>query len=634
MPRTYTLRQRLRYRFDNTLSRGLWAVLAWLGVIALGFFLLIATIIAVTGIGPGDESTSYGDGLWYALTRSLDPGTFSGDEGSGFRGIMLAVTIIGIFLAAAIIGLVSSAIDSRVDALRRGKSIVVEEGHTLVIGRSDKLPSIVAELVEANASERGRAIVVLSPDDTVEVTEDIRSVVRDLKTSRLVVRSGIPTRIADLEQANPASAKSVIILRAPDESDAHVVKTVLALARIVPGLEGLTVVAEMDDPATTEALRASVGGNLLTVIPNDIIARISAQVSRAAGLGVVYQELLDFEGDEIYTVDIPERLAGRSFGELVMSSSASTIIGLRHDDGAVELCPSSATVVTAGDQAIGISEDDSTFVLDLDPAEWMPADERQWTSLGEKRERTLMIGWSSLAPLIATELEAHVAPDSELHVLVMPRPDVRGQIEGSLRLDRQDVFVHLGDTIDAKQIGRVVDMGPFDHMLLLCERDQYSVDEADARTLLTLMLVREATKGSAGAENILTELLEPNAVDLGGGDASSDFIVSQKLISLLMAQLSESPHLADVFADLFDSGGAHVALHPAERYVPLGATTFGDIVAAARDWGVVAIGYRAADALTDPQAMAGGVRVNPKKGQSVSLGAADSVIVISQGALA
>ena len=131
-------------------------------------------------------------------------------------------------------------------------------------------------------------------------------------------------------------------------------------------------------------------------------------------------------------------------------------------------------------------------------------------------------------------------------------------------------------------------MGPFDHMLLLCERDQYSVDEADARTLLTLMLVREATKGSAGAENILTELLEPNAVDLGGGDASSDFIVSQKLISLLMAQLSESPHLADVFADLFDSGGAHVALHPAERYVPLGTTTFGDIVAAARDWGVVA----------------------------------------------
>jgi hypothetical protein len=175
----------------------------------------------------------------------------------------------------------------------------------------------------------------------------------------------------------------------------------------------------------------------------------------------------------------------------------------------------------------------------------------------------------------------------------------------------------------------VLGHGPFDHMLLLCERDAYSVNEADARTLLTLMLVREATKSSAGAENILTELLEPNAVDLGGGASDSDFIVSQKLISLLMAQLSESPQLAAVFADLFDSGGAHVALHPAERYVPLGAVTFGEVIAAARDWGVVAIGYRAVDAQHDPQAMSGGVRVNPPKDQVITLTETDSVIVIS-----
>lgn len=631
MPRTYTLRQRLRYRFDNALSRGLWAVLAWLGVIALGFFLLIAVIIALTGIGPGDESTSFGDGLWYALTRSLDPGTFSGDEGSGFRFIMLAVTLIGIFLAAAIIGLVSSAIDTRVESLRRGRSIVVEEGHTLVIGHSDKLPTIVSELVEANLSERGRAIVVLSPDDTVEVTDDIRSTVTDLKTSRLVVRSGLPTRIADLEQANPASARSVIILRSPDESDAHVVKTVLAVARIVPGLEGITVVAEMDDPATASALRDAVGPSLITVIPTDIIARISAQVSRAAGLGVVYQELLDFDGDEIYTIPIGAAWVGRSFGELLLGSSSSTIIGLRHASGDVVLCPPAETAIAAGDHAIGIAEDDSTFTLDRDPAAWAASDEREWAPQEQRRERTLMVGWSALAPLIAAELESHVAPDSELHVLVAPRADVRAQIEGSLRLERQDVVVHLGDPIDRRQIERALGHGPFDHMLLLCERDQYSMDEADARTLLTLMLVREATKGSEGSENILTELLEPNAVDLGGGASNSDFIVSQKLISLLMAQLSESPHLADVFADLFDSSGARVALHPAVRYVPAGETTFGDLVAAARDWGVVAIGYRAAAASADPRAMAGGVRVNPPKDQSVTLTESDSVIVLARG---
>ena len=81
MTQRFTLAQRLRYRFDNTLSKGIWAVLAWLGVISLLFFLIIAGILTLTGIGPQDQGTSFLEGLWFAMTRSLDPGTFSGDEG-------------------------------------------------------------------------------------------------------------------------------------------------------------------------------------------------------------------------------------------------------------------------------------------------------------------------------------------------------------------------------------------------------------------------------------------------------------------------------------------------------------------------------------------------------------------------
>lgn len=604
-------------------------MLVWLGAIALVFVILVAALIAFTGIGPQDEPTSFSEGLWLALTRSLDSGTFTGDEGGRFRLFMLIVTIIGLFLGAAIIGLVSSSIDSRLESLRRGRSIVVEEGHTLVIGHSDKLATIVGELVEANLSERGRAIVVLSPADTVEVIADIRATVPDMKSSRLVVRSGSPTRIADLEQANPASAKSVIILRSPDESDAHVVKTVLALARIVPSLEGLAVVAEMDDPDTAAALSHAVGPNLLTVIPNEIIARVSAQVSRASGLGVIYQELLDFEGDEIYSTPIPDRWVGRNFGELLMASSTSTLIGLRPEGGIAQLSPPPEQPIMPGDHAIGISEDDSTFVLDLEPVDWQAPDERRWEPLDERRERTLMIGWSPLAPLIASEIEAHVADESELHVLVSPGAGAQEAIKESLGLTRQTVHVHLGDPINRAQVERVLAQGPFDHVLLLCERERYSMDEADARTLLTLMLVREATKAAGGVEGILTELLEPAAVDLGENSSGGDFIVSQKLISLLMAQLSESPHLSDVFADLFDSGGVRVELHRPTRYVPLGTTTFAELVAAAREWGAVAIGYRAAEALTDPRAMAGGVRVNPPKSTRITLTESDSIIVIT-----
>ena len=38
------------------------------------------------------------------ITRSLDPGTFSGDEGNRFRFVMLIVTVAGIFLLGALAG--------------------------------------------------------------------------------------------------------------------------------------------------------------------------------------------------------------------------------------------------------------------------------------------------------------------------------------------------------------------------------------------------------------------------------------------------------------------------------------------------------------------------------------------------
>ena len=627
----FTFRQRLRYRFDSILARGLWAVLLWLGVIAVIFFLIVALVIRLTGMGPGDEATSFGDGLWHALTRSLDPGTFSGDEGSGFRCIMLVVTLAGIFLAATIIGLVSSAIDTRVDSLRRGKSLVIESGHTLIVGFSDKLPTIVSELVEANLSERGRAIVVLTSEDTVDVTDEIRAAVPDLKTSRLVVRSGMPTRLHDLAQANPQDATSVIVLRPDGGSDAHVVKTVLALARLVPQLDGITVVAELEDDETAVALREAVGPSLVTVTPMDVIARMSAQVSRAPGLGVIYQELLDFDGDEMYATAVPGPWVGRSFGELLLGSSAGTIIGLRRADGSVELCPEPTTVLVEGDAAIGIAEDDSVFAIDQPVADWQLPDERTWAPDDKPVERTLLVGWSGLAPLVAQEIDQHVADGSQLHVLVDPTLHDAGQVGPLMTLRRQSLVVHEGDPIDRAAVARVMGEGPYDHVMLLSERERFDVDEADARTLLTLMHVRRITEESQHQENIVAELLDPHDVELGGASDNNDFIVSQRLISLLMTQLSESPHLAPVFRDLFDSEGSVLTIHPVERYLPFGEVTFADVVAAARDWGVVAIGVRAAAMQGAPGDLGSGIRVNPRKAERIVLAPGDGIVVLARG---
>ncbi|CAB4874958.1 unannotated protein [freshwater metagenome] len=71
-------------------------------------------------------------------------------------------------------------------------------------------------------------------------------------------------------------------------------------------------------------------------------------------------------------------------------------------------------------------------------------------------------------------------------------------------------------------------------------------------------------------------------------------------------------------------------MHPAERYVPLGDTTFDAIVDEARNWGVTAIGYRAA-AASKAGALAGGIRVNPPKDERVTFAAGDTIAVIVSG---
>jgi hypothetical protein len=630
MTTKFTVKERLRYRIDNTLARGVGMVLLWLGVLTALFVILVAVIIQITGIGPSDSSTSLTEGVWLAITRSLDPGTFSGDEGDKFRFGMLAVTLIGIFLGATIIGIISSGIDTRLETLRRGRSAVVEVGHTLIIGRSDKLSVVISELVEANRSERGRAIVVLTADDPVEVTDEIRRDVKDLGTSRLVVRSGTPTRVNDLARMNPQDAKSVIVLSPDDDTArAYLVKVVLGLNQLIPAGSATTIVAEAEDAEVADALSEVVGPRLNTVISSAIVARITAQVSRMSGLGAVYQELLDFDGDEMYIVPIPERWVGSSFGQLTLASSKATIIGLERADGTVSLTVESESIVMAGDKVIGIAEDDSVFVLDRDPVPWARPADHPVMGLELTRERTLIVGWSSNAQLIIKEVETHVSQGSELVILVDPEFHEAAEVEAELALagvSKQSVSLKFGSTISRPVLADVLSSGAFDHVMLLCERSRFGLDEADARVLLTLMHVRALSPDATN--NVIAELADPNDVELGHQGDSSEFIVSMQLISLLMAQLSESPHLSHVFADMFDGVGAAVAMHPAERYVPLGETDFDAVIASARNWGVVAIGYRAASPGGGSAALAGGIRVNPSKTERISFKAGDMVVVL------
>jgi hypothetical protein len=148
------LRARLRYRFDNTMSKGAPAMIGLLGVLS-AVLVIVFGIVGYLARPPEGKDWSFGKTLWMSLLHAMDPGTVTGDEGSAFWIFpMFAVTIGGIFVVAALVGVITTGLDAKLDDLRKGRSQVVEEGHTVLLGWSEQLFTVISELAVAKESER------------------------------------------------------------------------------------------------------------------------------------------------------------------------------------------------------------------------------------------------------------------------------------------------------------------------------------------------------------------------------------------------------------------------------------------------------------------------------------------------
>jgi hypothetical protein len=162
----------------------------------------------------------------------------------------------------------------------------------------------------------------------------------------------------------------------------------------------------------------------------------------------------------------------------------------------------------------------------------------------------------------------------------------------------------------------------FDHVIVLCYRDVLTEAEADSRVLLTLLQLRGSIQRTGSGTNVVAELLDERDVPLARGAGVDEFIVSERLTSLIMSQLSENALLQPVFDDLLDESGAEIYLKPVSLYAPEGLRGhFRDVVAVAASRGEVAIGWRK----TSEAAAA----LNPAKSAPVELAADDLVVVLS-----
>jgi hypothetical protein len=153
----------------------------------------------------------------------------------------------------------------------------------------------------------------------------------------------------------------------------------------------------------------------------------------------------------------------------------------------------------------------------------------------------------------------------------------------------------------------------------------------DTHTLVTLLHLRRIAEAAKSHINVVSEMIDVRNRELAEATRADDFVVSNKLVSLMLAQASENENLSSIFDELLDEHGPEIYMRPMGHYAALGRpVNFFTLTEACRRRGEIAIGYvRRAAQVRDARGM-GGVVVNPRKSDAVTFAEGDRLIVIAR----
>lgn len=613
--RNVSLSARVRYWFDLLLARGTWPVLVLVASATVLVILISALILTVSEVAftPGADESA-GEAFWQSMLRVIDPGTMASDSGWGPRALALIVTLSGILLAGTLIGAIAAGIEERLDGLRRGRSVVVESGHVVILGWSARLFVVVEELAIAPSR---RTIVVLADRDKTEMEESIRARV-DLHGRRLVCRSGEPSNLRDLSMVSIESARSIIVLG--DESkdaDAHVATRVLAANLKLDSSSSVPIVAEFEDERTATVLIKATGNRVHPVIASVAAPRIAAVALRSRGHSQVLGELVTFSGSELYVTELPE-LEGREFIDLVGSFEHCSPIGLVTAEDRVELSPSPDRRIQPGERVAVIAPERSAITWS--PAENAPSVRSPRKRATPARRRILIIGWNRHAGMMLSELDRVSSVGSSVAVVVNS-----GFVdEGDIALPETNALtIEVHATREPRDYISRFDSQSFDNVVVLGYRDSMNDARADGWTLMTLLWLDDNFAGAGVRPRIVVELLDASHVELARLSGADDYVISDALLSQIMAQLADQPERREILRSVFGDSGPSLSVEPVASLGLSGRLSYGGIERLGYEQGVLVIGMR----LPGPSGPR--VLLNPPRSMSFDLGREDAVVAIS-----
>lgn len=603
--------EKLRYRIDRFMSRG---------PIAMSILLLSATSAVVLLIGLlswlcADEG-GFLYNLWVSLMHTLDAGNLSGTatDNIPYLIMMSLATLCGLFLTSILIGIIATGVESKLQALRKGTSRVIESGHTVIIGFDGNIYSLLSELIEANANQKDACIVILGEEDKTVMEDTIADHFPDSKTTRIICRSGGLHEQHALARCSLESCRSVIL---NINDDAQTIKTILSISTYIkntpPTFKDMRIVSYIQENQYMEAANIAGDGRATVIYAKDAIARIIANTCRQHGLSQVLTELFNFGGNEFYFESVPS-LVGKTMGDALLSFSNAVPVAICRN-GQVRLNPPMDTVILEGDQLALLEEDDGAYVVHEPKSVPVAACHRQFAD-DPRANHLVILGSNDKLPIILKEYDLYVSEQTSITIV---DDDFR---ESSLATYK-NLQIHIcTEPVNRALLCRLLENA---NNILLLNDDSADAEASDSQTLLRLILLRDIADSSNKHFSITTEMRSVDNQRLATQARVDDFVIGSNFACLLMAQISEDPLMTPLITDLLDEDGSELYIKPVCNYIDPGVQTdMYTLTQCAARQGEIFIGYRLAgrgDA---------SIVVNPAKDTKVTFTEQDKIVVIAE----
>ncbi|MBC8108994.1 MAG: hypothetical protein H7Z14_20580, partial [Anaerolineae bacterium] len=646
--------ERLRYRIDNVFAGGPRGQLFLLGILSLGviavgmlaYFVGLFETEEVEGVRRGIDA-GFWDTLWWSAKHIVDPATFDMDYGSRWPVIVISVlvSLMGMIIFASFIGLISAAVEEKVGALNKGRSPVIETGHVLILGWSNRAFPVIDMLNELNVR---RKIVALADKDVEAMREDLRVNCSSKRKSKVILRTGSPTSMVELERVAFDRAFSIIVLADEsaaargEESDISVIKTLMLLSNPelwVDGAQRPKMVAEITKSENVEIAEIAGQRHIPVICSSQIIGKVLVQTARQPGLAAVYGQIFFGGGSQIYVQGFPET-AGKQFSEIMHCFPGAIPLGVssaRKDpvDGFITyvpaLNPRPDRVIKQDEWIILLTErlhnqfTAAPPVVDVPP---LPAAQHQ-TRDRHVIERIVILGWNRGLYGMLREIDEYALPGATVRVVAGHDDETASALiakELHRPLRNVQFQYRKGDYLRRPVLEAAVTGNPSCICIL---RDESSGEsDLDARLIMASVLLRDQQQ-QLGVDqpksHVVAEVSSPQNRELLERTSAIDVVAGPEVASWLLTQISQQQMLLRVYDDLLNAGGNEIYLKPAGRYVTAGASAhFAQVREQAQRLGEIAIGVMRANRAGFESL------INPPPDQSFAFGERDKVIVIAE----